>query len=249
MIRRVDDGAVTTPGAFGRIAVLALALAALLAWPAMAESGTVEERLREALRRVTVDLRAAQDSQATLQAALDQMKRERDALQLQVTRLATQAAKAPPPPPAPAGPSPQELADAQHLRDAAKDLARQNAALQEGLSHWQTAYQQAASLAQAKDAQARQASTTLDSAQATLGLCEAKNAKLAAIADDILHLYQTPKFRSMVAGSWEPLLGYKQVELENVVQDHEDQIRDQHYYPGQQPAPPKATTAANTGTP
>ncbi len=37
--------------------------------------------------------------------------------------------------------------------------------------------------------------------------------------------------------SYEPLLGFKKVELENIVQDNEDRIRAQTYYPGRTAAP------------
>jgi DNA repair exonuclease SbcCD ATPase subunit len=243
--RGIDDGVARGSGRI--IAVCAFMALTIAASPAMAQTSSVEDRLREALRRVTVDLRATQDNQAALQAALDQTRKERDVLQQRVNEIAAQPAPAPVA--APAAPSPQDLADAQHLRDVAKDLDKQNAALRDGLAHWQTAYQQAASLAREKDAQARQAAVTLATAQATLNVCQTKNTRLTTVANDILHLYQSPKFKSLVAGSWEPLLGYKQVELENVVQDHEDQIRDAHYFPGEQPPAPKATTAANNVTP
>ena len=52
------------------------------------------------------------------------------------------------------------------------------------------------------------------------------------MANDILHLYQTQGFRSLLLGSYEPLLGLKKVELENLVQHYEDRIEDQRLQPG-----------------
>jgi len=71
------------------------------------------------------------------------------------------------------------------------------------------------------------------------------------VASDILHRYRTPKFRAIIAGSWEPLLGFKQVELENLVQDNEDCILDQRYHPGEQPpaASGAKPAAAKAGAP
>jgi hypothetical protein len=68
-----------------------------------------------------------------------------------------------------------------------------------------------------------------------LGVCQAKNPKLIAVAQDILHLYQTPHFRSRARGNRDAVLGFKRVELENILQDNEDRILDQKYYPGERP--------------
>ena len=207
------------------------------------ESGSEEDRLRDALRHVTADLRAAQDSQTTLQAALDQAQKQRDLLQQQVTQLTAQAAARP------AGQPSQPVPDDQPLRDAVDTLKKQNASLQDGLAHWQSAYQQAATLAQTKDAQDRQSSAKAATAQRTLDVCETKNTKLLAVADDILHLYDTRKFRSLATSDWDAVLGFKKVELENIVQDNEDRILEQKYYPGEQPAPIRPAPIRNTKTP
>jgi FtsZ-binding cell division protein ZapB len=213
----------------------------LLGMPATAWGESVEDRLREALRHATVDLRAAQDTQAALQAALEEAQKQRDALQQQVAQLTAQAAAAPPAPSAAPPPPPAEM---QQLRDQIAALQKRNAALQDGLAHWQSAYRQAAALAQSKDAESRLCGSSLSTARTTLGACAAKNTRLIAVANDILHLYQTPHFRSLVSGSWEPLLGYKRVELENLVQDNTDRILDQKYYTGEQPAASPARSGA-----
>ncbi len=218
---------------------------------ARAQDQSLDDRLRDTLRHMTVDLRAAQDSQAALQSQLDQARKQQDMLQQQVATLTARLAQQPATP-APATPAPAAAAapaadtgEAQQLHQAIDALKQQNASLQDGLSHWQTAYQQAATIARAKDAESRQLGTTAGTATRTLGVCEAKNTKLIGVANDILHLYQTRDFKSLLLGSYEPLLGFKRVELENIVQDNEDRIRDQTYYPNEQPpAPPAAQAAA-----
>jgi hypothetical protein len=207
----------------------------LLSVGAAAQEASTEDRLRDALRHVTADLRAAQDSQTTLQAALDQAQKQRDLLQQQVTQLNAQIAAQPA-----AQPTPQPAQPDQQFRDMVETMKKQNAALQDGLAHWQAAYQQAATLAQTKDAQGRQSAATASTAQRTLDVCETKNSKLLAVANNILHMYDTRKFRSLASGSWDSVLGFKKVELENIVQDNEDRILDQKYYPGEQPAGPPA---------
>jgi hypothetical protein len=206
----------------------------LFAVGAVAQEASTEDRLRDALRHVTADLRAAQDSQTTLQAALDQAQKQRDLLQQQVTQLTAQIAAQPAAQPAP---QPAAQPDQQQFRDVVETMKKQNAALQDGLAHWQSAYQQAATLAQTKDAQGRQAAASASTAQQTLDVCEAKNGKLIAVANDILHMYDTRKFRSLTSGGLDAVLGFKKVELENIVQDNEDRILGQKYYHGEQAAP------------
>jgi chromosome segregation ATPase len=195
----------------------------LVAAPAHAQDATAESRLRDALRTTTIQLRALQDSQASLAAQLDQAKQERDALKQQL-----EAVKNAPPP----GPDPQVA----QLHDALAAAQQQNGVLQTGLQKWQTGYQQAADLARAKDSESRQLGGQLQQQSTRLQACTAANGKLIAVANDILHLYQTQSFRSLLLGSYEPLLGFKKVQLENLVQDYEDKIDDQRLQPGAQPA-------------
>ena len=57
-------------------------------------------------------------------------------------------------------------------------------------------------------------------------LCVAQNQKLAGLAGDILHLYETQSFRSILLKSYEPILGFDRVKLENLIQSYDDKIAD-----------------------
>jgi len=190
-------------------------LAALLSGGVHAQQSN-EDRLREALKRTTADLRALQDSQATLQAQLGDVTKQRDMLQ----QLLDQARAAPPPPPAV---DPAELAA---LRQQVSEARAQIAAAQAALAKWQAAYREAAALAQEKDREAKRLDTVVQTTKQTLAACRSANTKLIATARDILHLYQTASFRTLVLEGFEPLLGLKRVELDNLVQDYEDKIAD-----------------------
>jgi hypothetical protein len=48
-------------------------------------------------------------------------------------------------------------------------------------------------------------------------------------------LYRTQSFRTLLIGSYEPLLGLKEVELQNTIQDYEDRILAHRMY-GNEPA-------------
>jgi predicted nucleic acid-binding Zn-ribbon protein len=208
-----------------------LAAAMLLALPAARAQDNAEARLRDALRRTTIELRGLQDSQAALQASADQAKQQRDDLQKQVDALTAKLADA-----AKSAQSEQEIAQ---LRAALQSQQDQNKVLQSGLQRWQGAYQQAAEVARAKDAESKTLGTRSKELDGKLGVCTAANGKLIAVADDILHLYRTQDFRSLLLGSYEPLLGLKKVELQNTVQSYEDRILDQTYYADQPVARPQ----------
>jgi chromosome segregation ATPase len=213
-------------------AILIAGLLLLAAVPARAQS--VEDKLRDALRHATVDLRALQDSQAQLQADRDAAVRQRDLLQQQLTqanaRVAQLQAQVATPPPKAA--DPEELAK---LRAMLDDARHQMDAMAASNAKWQAAYQQAAGLARTRDADAKQLAQALAAARKEDAINRATNEKLAALAGDILHLYRSEDFRGILLRSYEPLLGLGKVKLDNMVQDYEDRIADLRIYP----APPK----------
>jgi chromosome segregation ATPase len=197
--------------------------------PVLAQD-TAEARLRELLRRSAAELQAAQDSQATLQASLAQEKYKSATLQKQLDDLTAQVATT----------SKSAQAEEAQLRSDLAAAQAQVATLQTGLTQWQGAYQKAAETARAKDAEGKAATTRAVQAERQGGICQATNARLIGVANDILHLYQSQSFRSLLLLSYEPVLGLKKVELENTIQDYEDKILDQKYNPGREPAPAAA---------
>ena len=209
-----------------------LALLAVLLLPAgaHAQDAALDDRLRDLLRQTTVQLRAAQDSTATLQASLDSMTKQRDLLQQKLDAT-------PPVPPTPAV-DPQRQAALQQAQAglaAARAEAAQAAAQAQ---RFEQQYQHASVLAGEKDASDQRNQAGLKRANARLAACSAANTRLIALAGDILHLYETPKFNALLTASHERLIGFKRVELENLVQDYDDRIQAQIYI---DPAPAPAT--------
>lgn len=197
-----------------------------------------EDRLREAYKKITADFRALQDSQAQLRAQLEQMTQARDAALAEVAQL-----KAAPQPAA--GPSADEVQQAMDKLKAQVDaLKRENTGLQAALTKWQAAYQQAAQLAQERDAEAKKLTVSVRDAVKTLDACKESDAKLAALAREILHLYETQDFRALLWKSYEPILGMKRVELENMIQDYDDRIYKARFYMGTPASVAGATQAA-----
>ena len=199
-----------------------LALAIIIPTTSFADDET--DHLRDALRHVTVDLRAAEDAQATLQAQLDEANKRNTLLEQQVAALNAKLTVAPAAPVI----APAVLTG---LRSQLASARAQNGELRGGLARWQSAYQQAATIARQKDAESRGFSGTSAAEAKQLTTCEAANVKLTKVADEVLHLYTTQGFRSILLGSYEPLIGFDQVKLENIVQDYEDKIRAQAYIP------------------
>ena len=206
--------------------ILALIAVLLGTLPALAQESP-EARLRDLLRKTGAELRAAQDGQSALQASLDQEKQKSAALQKQLDDLNAH-------PPEPAKPSMSE----EDIARLQADLGQSKAQLQEmrtGLKQWQDAYQKAAEIARAKDAESKTASMRASESARQADVCMATNTKLIDVANDILHLYRGQNFRSLLLSSYEPVLGLKKVELENTIQDYEDKILDQKYIPGRVP--------------
>jgi chromosome segregation ATPase len=219
-----------------RLLLTSAALAALAAFPLGASAQSEQEaRLREALRRATTELRGLQDAQARLQAEATAARAGREAMEAELTtaraRIAELEAQQP------TGPSPEAEAEMERLRAAARAAAEQNAAFQAVLGRWQAAANEAANVARQKEAERAATEVALTRARAALDAAEAKNTQLFRAANDILRLYETPEFRSLVTRSGEPLLGFWRVRLENIVQEHEDKIREGRFHRAAHPVP------------
>jgi chromosome segregation ATPase len=167
-----------------------------------------QARLRSALREATVRVRQLEDENATLQAKQAELDRDHLAL--------TQKAAA----------SEKGL---QALRGQAASgqaaLQRAADAQKESLAKWEAAYKEAASTAQARDADAKRMEAALVALREQNRLAEEKNAKLYQLGHDLIALYQNKKVLE-VLGAGEPVTKLKRVEYENVVQDYEDKLRD-----------------------
>jgi len=217
-----------------------LALAAALPVAQAAAQTDQETRLREALRRATADLRGLQDAQARLQAESTEAKAQRDRLQAQFDAQAARLAELEAHPP---GPPPEIVEELESLRGRAAMLQQQNAQLAEALGRWQAAYNEAAGVARTKEAERLAYQAAFTRIRTALGACETKNGELTAAAGELLTLYETPGFRTLVTRSGEPLLGFWRVRLENILQEHEDRIAAGRYHgdPAAGVAPPPAT--------
>ncbi len=173
-----------------------------------------EARLREALRGTTVQLRDAQDEVATLQAKLAAAQQEN-------ARLKVQAAPETAPTPA---------SSAAAYARAASVFNRQLAGQNQTLARLQAAYNAAADAAKAAEVARTQLAAEFDAAKNRATTCEAKNQKLYDTAREILDHFAHEDFGDALMAH-EPFVGFKRVELENLMQDDQDKLRDNKVKP------------------
>ena len=206
-----------------RVSNIAASVWLLTVGHAWADEASNEDRLRDALRQAVSQMHAAQDQAGLAQADAARAHAEQQAVQNQLD--ATLAKLAAAPPPRPAAPA----ADVQGLQDALQEARAQNAALQQGMVKFQTAYNSAAAAARSKDTESRAAAARLAAGTTIIATCKAENTRLIALGEQILTLYQSQSFRSILLRSYEPLIGSAKVTLENMVQKYDDEMHDQEF--------------------
>ncbi len=193
-----------------------------LAGTVRADEQSNEDRLRDALRQSVQEMRAAQDVAAQAQADLAKANADKADLQKQLDAATAKLADL-------AGKSTAKPADLAALQAQLAAARAQIADTQGALAKWQGDDQNARQIAQAKANEAAAALGGLKANTAALDTCKATNAKLIDVAEDVLHLYESQSFRSILLRSYEPLIGTAKVKLQNMVQDYDDKIIAQEY--------------------
>ena len=212
-----------------RTTALFLLAAVLLPATAPAQESN-ESRLRDAVRQAVTEMRAAQDQAAQAQADLAKAQADKQALQTQLDAANAKLAAEDGKPKAPA-------ADLVALQGQLRAGQAQNAALQQMNAKLQSNYQTAAEQARNRADEARQIQARQQADAATLKLCTSTNARLIDAAEQILHLYESQSFRSILLRSYEPVVGSAKVRLENMIQDYDDKIHAQEF--AEKPVRPK----------
>jgi len=202
--------------------------AAVLVWfpagPAGADDDT-EAKLRGALRGAIVQQRALEDQRAALQAQVAGAESRIAALEAEVA----------------ARPDPEEVArkEADYKeriadRDEAlkaldkkvETLIANIEALSGTLEKWKAAYNEAAGVARAKEAARAKLAAEKEELTVRVNSCEANNVELFKVGSEILERYAAVGFGDVLK-TREPFLGFKKVELQNLVQDYRDKLLDQ----------------------
>ncbi|HEY8334821.1 MAG TPA: hypothetical protein VIQ05_13610 [Tardiphaga sp.] len=189
----------------------ALLLVAIAGVDARADVDT--DRLREALRSATAQTRALEDQRTALQAKVAEFDREKAAMVAQIT-----AAKA------------QVKEIEKTNREAVAEFNERLEDRNQTLEKWKSAYEEAATVARAKDAERAKFEGQAASFKASTKSCMAKNALLTKVGRELLHRYEGVSFGDMVVIN-EPLIGARRVEVQNLLQDYDDKLLEQRVTP------------------
>lgn len=171
------------------------------------------DRLRDALRDALQQQRSLEDQRTTLQAQLTDMTRDRDRLSHDVDTYRTRI---------------KSLQSAYNtaVTEFNQHLEERNQVLEK----WKAAYEDAADVARAKDAERAKFQGEAAAYEAANKVCRDKNAKLVRVSSDILAGYDKLNMWKVLAVR-EPMIGYGGVAHENQVQAYLDRILDQKVQP------------------
>ncbi len=193
------------------IAVFASLSATMLSSGAYADTET--DRLREALRSATAQTRQLEDQRTALQARVADIDREKAAAKVQVD-----AAKA-------------EVRDIQKQhREAIEEFNKRLAERDETLEKWKAAYEEAATVARAKDAERAKFEGQANYYKASAKSCVDKNGKMFKAGNELLHEYRAVTIGDTIVAR-EPVLGLRRVEIQNNLQTTNDKFLDQKASP------------------
>lgn len=189
----------------------ALLLVSIAGSDARADADT--DRLREALRSATAQTRALEDQRTALQAKIAEADREKAAMVAQIT-----AAKA------------QVKEVEKTHREAVAEFNERLEDRNQTLEKWKSAYEEAATVARAKDAERSKFEGQAAAFKASTKSCVAKNALLTKVGRELLHRYEGVSFGDMVVVN-EPLVGARRVQVQNLLQDYDDKLLEQKVTP------------------
>jgi len=203
--------------------ILALVLVCAVPGLAWADDAT-ETQLRAALQQATSQIADLENQVANLQAAqapenamIEALKAQVQALQKN-TSAAPAAAKAAPP-----------AGDAKELAALRRQLAADRAALATS----QGQYRSEAAAADAKARANARLTTEVAARDAAISSCDARNAVLFKLGNQILDAYGHKDDVFNVIASHEPFIGFKRVQLQNAVQDAGQTMLDNRIAPSQ----------------
>jgi chromosome segregation ATPase len=207
-----------------RVPLIFIAALALLLSPGVArESRAAEEdttaRLREMLHRTQEALRQAQSDNADL--ARSKLESEQ---RLQTANRGLEAAR---------GVSKAELAlrgQLQSTRAAQDDLSHKLGETAERLTAAGAKLGEAAKLLAARDTELAQVRQSLEQSHIQSAACETKNLKLYSYSEDLLQAYRKKGVWASLAQK-DPVLGLKEVDVENVVQEYRAKFAGQKVKP------------------
>lgn len=189
-----------------------------------ADDNDPQAKLRDALRNAITQVRSLEDERAALQAKQAESDQTIADLKAKVDALSKQVA----------GPDTFKKADVEKMAaDFNQKLEAEAATVSQlngTLDKLKAAYNDAAKAAQAKEADRAKAAGERDNFWKRATTCEAKNVQLYTVGNQILDRLKAISVGEAL-GSFEPFVGAKRVELQNLAQDFQDKLLDQKVSP------------------
>lgn len=238
------NNAPSAPRRFGARVLLGVTAAVLtlaaFGGTARAEDTSEADKLREQLRSTVMQLRELQDQQAACKAAAAPApaapaSSDAAALKSRLARAQAQLRTAQ----ATASQAAADKADADKAKADLAALQASDAAAQAQLEKFRAAYNQAADAGRAVTAERDQLKAQLATQITIAQACQVKNQRLTLFAEGLLDTYNHVTLGQKLMAA-EPVLGFTRVHLENIAQEHEDDVRAQHCDPRTNSVPPKA---------
>lgn len=171
------------------------------------------DRLRDALRAATVQVRQLEDQRAALQAKIADAEREKAAAKVQVD-----AAKA------------EVRETKKQYNEAVDEFNKRLAERDESLEKWKTAYEEAATVARTKDAERAKFEGEANTYKASTKSCVTKNGALVKAGRDLVQRYRAVTIGDVIVAR-EPVIGFRRVEIQKQLQDDDDKFLDQKVNP------------------
>ncbi|ULH06473.1 DNA repair protein [Alcaligenes faecalis] len=205
------------------VPMFSLMLVGFAQWasPAMAQQGTMEDRLRSQLRSTTQQLQQLQSQQAQLTAAKTAAESERDTARKEIEQLRARLDKAS-----------QQAQALQDEQDSIKTTARQQvSAVHAQLGRARTEFDSLQSEARAVETQRAALAANLAQRDQELAQCTAKNQELYAAGKEILAAYEAFSTGDLLKIR-QPLAASSRVKFEEHAQSLGDKLYDGQYVRG-----------------
>lgn len=196
--------------------VFALVAAASLApCVGMAQQPSMEERLRAQLRATTTQLQQAQAQLAQLQAGGGNSAPASDASKKELADLRAQLDA--------------ERARARQLSESSAAAHREAQTVADKantqITQLRAAYDELLRRARASEAERQKLATATATQQNALQQCEAKNAKLYAVGQEVLNAYESMDVSTVIAAR-QPFATKSRVKYEQIAQEYGDKLYD-----------------------
>lgn len=188
------------------------------------EVNPVEQKLREGLRNLTLQLREAQNQTAAAQAAQAEAERKIKELEARVETLNKQAV-------ADRNTSANMISD---LKTQVQEQGAVNQAYLVAVAKWKKAYTEVTALAAKKEAERAKLETKAAKLSQQVEDQKLKNIAMFKMGMEVLDRYEAFGLGDALLAR-EPFVGTTRVKFQNLVQDYADKLADQRIKPQIQP--------------